>query len=294
MTQAKLAEATGLARITILAAEDGDGTADTYFGIMSYLGYEIRGGRRLPPGNEIGHRLAELRVLRSESRAAVARLSGISVPTVRAIEQGRYGHLRALEAVGIAVGAGLRLVKTGTPESPWLGALTSSDSVEWNTPPEFLEKLYPLVGGEFACDPCSPRSDGPTKAMVHFTQEDDGLALDWPPGATWVNPPYARGLTGQWVAKCRKEAEAGSGPIFALIPARTDTAWWHDHVADQGHVLFLRGRLAFGSGENSAPFASALVVYGADEALVSGLRATLPDAWHVPVMGGLAEAMAAD
>lgn len=295
LTQAQLADAVGIARITVIAAEDGSGTAQTYLALIDHLGYELRGGRRLPPGTDIGPRLGELRTLRKESRAAVSRLADVDTLTIKAIEEGRYGHLRALEAVGIAVGAGLRLVKQGTPESPWLGALTSSESVEWATPPEFLELLYPLVGGEFACDPCSPRPDGPVKALVHFTAEDDGLSLDWPPGAIWVNPPYARGLTGQWVAKCRKEADAGGGPIFALIPCRTDTAWWHEHVADQGHVVFLRGRLAFGDGGNSAPFASALVVYGGDTTLAAGLRRVLPDAWHVAAGGGAGEmAIAAD
>lgn len=295
LTQAQLADAIGIARITVIAAEDGNGTAQTYFALIDSLGYELRGGRRLPPGVDIGPRLGELRALRSESRAAVSRLADVDTLTIKAIEEGRYGHLRALEAVGVAVGAGLRLVKKGMPESPWLSALTSSESVEWATPPDFLAMLYPLVGGEFACDPCSPRPDGPTKALVHFTAEDDGLALDWPPGAAWVNPPYARGLTGQWVAKCREQAEAGGGPIFALIPARTDTAWWHEYVADQGYIVFLRGRLAFGDGGNSAPFASALVVYGADEALSAALRRVLPDGWHVPVRDGWAEVeMAAD
>jgi phage N-6-adenine-methyltransferase len=295
MVQGKLADEVGLKRTTVIAAENGDCTAETYFALINHLGYEIRGGRRLPPGVEIGHRLGELRKLRKESRAAVAHLAHVDHLTARAIEEGRYGYLRPLEAVGIAVGAGLRLVKKETPESPWLGALTSSESVEWNTPPEFLDLLYPLVGGGFACDPCSPRNDGPTKALVHFTAEDDGLTLEWPPGAIWVNPPYARGLTGQWVARCREQAEISGGPIFVLIPARTDTAWWHDHVADHGHVVFLRGRLAFGGGGNSAPFASALVVCGADEALVVGLRQVLLEAWHVPAVSGMADvAMAAD
>jgi transcriptional regulator with XRE-family HTH domain len=282
MTQAQLAEASGVTRITVIAAEDGNGSARTFLELVDHLGYELRGSKRLPPGATIGARLLQLRALRGESRAAVSRLADVDTLTVRNVENGNYGHLRVLESIGIAVGAGLRLAPKGQLESPWLGALKSSASVDWNTPSEFLERLYPLVNGRFACDPCSPTPNGPVRALVHFTAEDDGLSLDWPIGAIWVNPPYARGLTGQWTSKCRQEAENGVGPIFGLIPARTDTAWWHDSVAHHAHVAFLRRRLAFGSSDNSAPFPSALAIWGLDEDRLAMLHQALADAWHVP------------
>ena len=48
-----------------------------------------------------------------------------------------------------------------------------------------------------------------------------------------------------------------------LIPARTDTRWWHSHIDKNpdAHVYFIKGRLKFGDGKNPAPFPSAIVVY---------------------------------
>ena len=70
--------------------------------------------------------------------------------------------------------------------------------------------------------------------------------------------------------------------VVALIPSRTDTLWWHPHIARLAHVLILRGRLQFGDGGQSAPFPSALAVWGADAQAIAQLREAFPDAWFVP------------
>ena len=100
------------------------------------------------------------------------------------------------------------------------------------------------------------------RARVHLTAEDDGLSVAWH-GTVFVNPPYGRGLAA-WVAKARREVEEGRArTVVALLPARPDTAYWHEHVAGRAVVYFLRGRLRFGDGGQSAPFPSALAVWGA-------------------------------
>ena len=70
-----------------------------------------------------------------------------------------------------------------------------------------------------------------------------------------MNPPYGREI-GRWM----KKASEASATVVCLVPARTDTAWWHDY-AMQGEIEFLRGRLKFGDSKNSAPFPSAIVVF---------------------------------
>jgi len=72
-----------------------------------------------------------------------------------------------------------------------------------------------------------------------------------------MNPPYGR-VIGDWMRKAYEESQRGA-LVVCLVPARTDTAWWHDYAA-KGDVTFIRGRLKFGDGKNSAPFPSALVV----------------------------------
>jgi len=65
-----------------------------------------------------------------------------------------------------------------------------------------------------------------------------------------------------------------------LLPAQTDTAWWHDDIAYIADVYLLRGRLAFGDGDTPAPFPSALAVWGADAATADARTTALGDAWH--------------
>jgi hypothetical protein len=74
-----------------------------------------------------------------------------------------------------------------------------------------------------------------------------------------MNPPYGRAIK-DWMAKAYDSSKNGA-KVVCLVPARTDTAWWHDY-AMKGEITFLRGRLKFGNSKNSAPFPSALVVFG--------------------------------
>ncbi len=113
---------------------------------------------------------------------------------------------------------------------------------------------------------------------------DDGLSLPWH-GAVFVNPPYGRGL-GAWVAKAKAEVLSGNArTVVALIPARTDTRYWHEHVAGVATVFFLRGRLRFGTAGAAAPFPSAIVLWGAADRQVAALEQSLADAWKVPPTG---------
>ena len=100
-------------------------------------------------------------------------------------------------------------------------------------------------------------------------------------GTVFVNPPYGRGLA-QWIAKARTEVEKGHAKtVVALLPARPDTAYWHEHVAGRAAVYFLRGRLKFGDGDQSAPFPSAIAVWGAEPEALATLDLVLGGAWRV-------------
>ena len=155
----------------------------------------------------------------------------------------------------------------------------SSVSHEWETPLELLDALH-SVFVRFDLDPCSPRKSRPrVKARKRLTAEDDGLSAPWR-GVIFVNPPYGRGLS-RWIAKARREVELGHArTVVVLLPARPDTAYWHEHIAGRAAVYFLRGRLRFGDGEQSAPFPSALAVWGASDETLAGLAAALPGAWR--------------
>lgn len=130
----------------------------------------------------------------------------------------------------------------------------SSKTDLWATPQEFFDEMAKEF--PFTLDPCCTHENA--KCFQHFTEAEDGLSQPWSRHVVWMNPPYGRTI-GRWMAKAVSEWKQGA-TVVCLVPARTDTAWWHDY-AMQGEIRFLRGRLKFGGHKNSAPFPSAVVVF---------------------------------
>lgn len=172
-------------------------------------------------------------------------------------------------------------MSTETDANPALGAaacsaagvMFSSASEEWATPQAFFDAQNFIYN--FTLDVCASATNA--KCARHYTPADDGLKQLWAGERCWMNPPYGR-VIGAWMAKAYAESKRGA-LVVRLIPARTDTAWWHDYAA-KGEVTFLRGRLKFlavdgnparpatksviegrHAANNSAPFPSALVVF---------------------------------
>lgn len=129
----------------------------------------------------------------------------------------------------------------------------SSASDNWPTPQAFFDALH----AEFALDLDVCASAENAKCPRFFSANDDGLSQEWR-GRCWMNPPYGRGI-GAWVRKAYEASLAGA-LVVCLVPARTDTSWWHDYCA-KGEVRFVRGRLKFGDAKNAAPFPSAVVIF---------------------------------
>jgi phage N-6-adenine-methyltransferase len=132
----------------------------------------------------------------------------------------------------------------------------------WATPQWLFDALHKEFG--FTLDPCSDGDNA--KCKVFYTMRENGLLRDWGRETVFMNPPYS--LTDEWMRKAYGAALEGA-TVVCLVPARTDTAWWHQY-AMKGEIRFLRGRLKFGDAENSAPFPNAIVVFRPREfALVS-------------------------
>tara|TARA_R100000315_G_scaffold61963_2_gene41769 strand:- start:815 stop:1294 length:480 start_codon:yes stop_codon:yes gene_type:complete len=137
------------------------------------------------------------------------------------------------------------------------GVMFSSKSNDWATPQHFFDQLQEQFG-VFTLDPCSNSSN--YKVKNHFTEKDDGLSQDWSGHNVFMNPPYGRAIK-DWLKKAYEESQTDGTTVIALIPARTDTRYWHDYVMKGEAIYFVKGRLKFGNGENSAPFPSAVVVF---------------------------------
>ena len=135
-------------------------------------------------------------------------------------------------------------------------SLFSSKTGEWSMPQDLFDKLDKIYG--FDIDVCATKENA--KCPVFYTKEDDGLNQTWK-GVCWMNPPYGRKI-GDWVSKAYRVGMKGS-TVVALLPARTDTKWFHDYIYQQPGVTvtFLKGRLKFGGGKHAAPFPSMLVLF---------------------------------
>ena len=133
----------------------------------------------------------------------------------------------------------------------------SSKTGQWATPIEFFKKLDWRFG-PFDLDPCADPTN--TKCANFFTEAEDGLSKDWAGFVSFVNPPYGRGID-KWIQKGYEESRKENTRVVMLIPARTDTKYWHNYVMKADEVYFVKGRLKFGDSDNSAPFPSAVVVF---------------------------------
>jgi hypothetical protein len=217
------------------------------------------------------------------SRLSVALTAGVSPTTIAKLEGGRLGHLSVLEKVGETLQAGLTLVNQGSATTFFSLAATSSAWDAWATPPDVLGRLYRALGVDrFDLDPCSPgRGATRVKAKVLLDKHDDGLTYQWN-GIVYMNPPYGR-VIGQWTTKAREEVESGrASVVVGLVPARTDTVWWHRDCGGHADVFLIKGRLAFGDGLQSAPFPSALIVWSRDPRFQLGVTREFPLAQHIP------------
>ena len=130
----------------------------------------------------------------------------------------------------------------------------SSATDEWPTPSWLFNALQAEFG--FTLDPCATPQNA--KCKPYFTKAGDGLAQDWGDHTVFMNPPYGRAI-GPWMKKGYEASRKGA-TVVCLVPARTDTAWWHRY-AMKGEIRLLRGRLRFEGGKHSAPFPSAIVVF---------------------------------
>ena len=135
-------------------------------------------------------------------------------------------------------------------------ALYSCRSEEWPTPQTFFETLAREFA--FTLDPCATRRNA--KCTVYFTKSQDRLTQDWGTRRVFCNPPYGRCMRA-WAQKCYQASQAGA-TVVLLAHARTDTLWFYDWVYGKAsEIRFIKGRLKFGDGRQSAPFPSLVAIF---------------------------------
>jgi len=137
-----------------------------------------------------------------------------------------------------------------------LKTMLSSEDMTWGTPQKFFDELNKEF--HFTLDPCATKETA--KCKKYFTQKQDGLKQNWNKEIVFCNPPYGKEI-GKWV---KKASEAQGGVVVMLIPARTDTKYFHEYIYNKTEIRFLKGRLKFDGKQKrsgSAPFPSMIVIF---------------------------------
>lgn len=134
----------------------------------------------------------------------------------------------------------------------------SSKTDIWSTPQDFYNKYNSEFN--FELDVCATEDNA--KCYKYFTEQDNGLEQVWE-GVCWMNPPYGREIK-QWIKKAYDSSKQGA-TVVCLVPARTDTTWWHEYCMKACRIDFIKGRLKFGEAKNGAPFPSAVVVFKGEQ-----------------------------
>lgn len=146
--------------------------------------------------------------------------------------------------------------KAETRRSRLTSGVFSSTTDLWATPQAFFDELNAEF--HFNLDPCALPENA--KCEKFFTPEMDGLKQSWGGYRVFCNPPYGRAIA-DWVRKCYQESLKPNTTVVMLIPARTDTSYFHDYIYHKAELRFIRGRLHFNEAKQGAPFPSMVVIF---------------------------------
>ena len=130
----------------------------------------------------------------------------------------------------------------------------SSKTDQWATPKALFDELDKEFN--FETDVCASVEN--SKCIKFFDENEDGLKQEWA-GSCYMNPPYGKTIK-DWVAKAYLSSVNNGATVVCLLPARTDTKWFHDFCI-RGEVRFLKGRIKFGDAKCGAPFPSMIVIF---------------------------------
>lgn len=127
-----------------------------------------------------------------------------------------------------------------------------SKTSDWATPQYIFDELNEAY--HFTVDVAASAENA--KLPRYYDEKTNGLLQNWDGEMVWCNPPYGREIAN-WV----KKAYESKSNVVMLLPARTDTKWFHEYVYNKASVQFVKGRLKFGGAKDNAPFPSMIVIW---------------------------------
>jgi transcriptional regulator with XRE-family HTH domain len=257
LSRAVLAARIGIDAQVIKRLEAGIGTMPNLMLVLRALEYHFSGVAR---GADLPAQLRQRRRTLRLSLIEVAARTGLARATIAKLECGEgsvRSALRLLEALAP------KARRRAPDRAHWVSDPSGGRDVRF-TPPEFMEAIYAAFG-ELDLDPCG-HIDSPVvaKRRILITEGGDGLTDPWSGRLAFVNPPFSAML--KWLRRADEEWRSGRvKTVVCLVPARTDSAWFHDHLRSSADIYMLRGRLRFFTAEgrgDQAPFPLMLVVFG--------------------------------
>jgi transcriptional regulator with XRE-family HTH domain len=261
LSRKALADRLGCSEQALKRLEAGTGTMPLLLDAMQALDFRLSG---LARGDRLHEQLRHRRMNLLLPIAEAARLAGLSRATVAGIERGR-GSVRSVTKLLTALAPGAR--RRAPDRAHWDRDHTGKSDDRF-TPPEFLAVIYEAFG-EVDLDPCAhAASPVVAKRKINISDGGDGLEEPWQGRLVYLNPPFSALL--KWLRRANQQwLDGHAETIVALVPARMDSAWFHDHLRHQADIYVLRGRLRFlteqGRG-NQAPFPLMVVMWGANSA----------------------------
>lgn len=256
-TQKTLADHAGVSEQAIYRLERGIGSVATLDVVMAALEFRLTG---IGPGRTLAEQLRARRIKRGTALDALAVRTGLTRKTISNVERGGgsvASLLRLMEALAPKA-------KRRAPERAYWGQGDKEDRDSRFTPPDFMENIYAAFGA-VDIDPCAHRlSPVVAKRRILLDEGGDGLSDDWSGRLAFVNPPFSAQL--RWLQRAHQQWRAGNvEAAVCLVPARTDSAWFHDTLTADADICLLQGRVRFldaRGGAQPTPFSLMLVTLG--------------------------------
>lgn len=256
-TQSALAIRIGVPLQKIKRLERGVGSMETLSAVMAAVDFRITG---IAPGKDLAAQLRACRLRRRWTLEEVASRAKLSRTTVASLERGSGSVASLLRLLAVLAPRARRRAK----ERAFWGEGDKTDRDVRFTPPEFLAKIHDAFG-DIDVDPCG-HAQSPVAARHRILLEKggNGLADDWSGGLAFVNPPFSQML--RWLRRAHEQWTCGNiRRLVCLVPARTDSRWFHETLRADADIFFLQGRVRFldlrGRSQHT-PFALMLVALG--------------------------------